>query len=328
MVTFAALQYVIFVIIAMFIMFIFRILYLWRYNRALSTLLSSRSYFLLVGYHPVKKFVKIGASLFGFFLLLVALLRPQIAKDPMKVKQEGWNVLIALDISRSMRSSDVAPSRLSAAKEKIKQLIHNLSCARVGLVLFSQDAFVQCPLTGDMDAFLLFLDPVDSETLSGSSTALDRALTVSLEALKNVLDDNKIILLLTDGEDFSRDLSSIRKHTKDQHVLLCALGIGTSTGAPIPILDMQGNIVGYEKDESGHVVISRLNEHMLRDLTQELGGLYVDMTPDDSDVQRIKKFIATQKKGHFDDKAISMHFDLYPFFLLGGLVCLLLEWIL
>jgi len=291
-------------------------------------LLTPRSQFLLVGYHPIKRILKIIFSFFGFSLLLLAFLRPQIAKDTIKVAKEGWNVLIALDISRSMRSSDVEPSRLSAAKEKIKQLVASLSCTRVGLVLFSQDAFIQCPLTDDVDAFLLFLDPVDSETLSGSSTSLDRALRVSLDAFKNISDTNKIILLLTDGEDFSHDLTTISAESKKQHILLCALGIGTQEGAPIPKLDVQGNVIGYEKGDDGHVVISRLNDSVLAQLTKQLEGLYVRMTSDDSDVQRIKNFIKAQKKGFFDDKEISMNFDLYPFFICGGIACLLLEWIL
>lgn len=327
MITFASREYTLFIVIVISIMIIMRIVYALKYNKALRVLLSPRSRFLLIGYHPMKQAIKLILSIIGFTLLCIALLRPQIEKDPMKIKQEGWNVLVALDISRSMRSSDIDPSRLSAAKEKIKHLIQSLECTRLGLVLFSQDAFVQCPLTNDLDAFLLFLDPVDSETVSGASTALDRALIVSLDTLKNI-SENKIILLLTDGEDFSQDLSSIKKESKAQNILLCALGIGTPAGAPIPILDEQGGVIGYEKDAAGHIVISRLNEQMLRDLSQDLDGLYISMTADNSDIYRIKRFIETQKKGRFDDKAISMNFDFYPFFLLGGIICLLLEWIL
>lgn len=325
MLTFANPEYFAFLVIAAIVFCIAQLYYVINHTRALRLLLTARSTFLLIGYRPMKKWLKIVASSLGFIFLAIALLRPQIEKDPIKIKQEGWNVLVALDISRSMRSSDVEPSRLSAAKEKIKQLVAALSCTRLGLVLFSQDAFIQCPLTDDKDAFLLFLDPVDSETLSGSSTALDRALTTSLDALKNIPDDNKIVVLLTDGEDFSHNLSSIAKQFKDHHILLCGFGIGTPEGAPIPMLDTHGNVVGYEKGDDSHVVISRLNEPVLRDLTKELDGFYVRMTSDDTDVQRVKKFVAMQKKGRFEDKEVSVNFDLYPFFLLGGLLCLLFE---
>jgi Ca-activated chloride channel homolog len=325
---FAKLDFIPFVITLMIIVFCLIILHAFRYRSLLRVLITPKSRFLLVGFHPIKKALKYLCLSVGMALLCIALLRPQLEKEPLSVQEQGWNVVFALDVSRSMRSADIEPSRLTVAKSKIKSIVEQLSCSRLSLVLFSEDAFVQCPMTADKEAFFLFLEHVDSETISGGSTALDRALLVSIEAMKEVKNASKIIVLLTDGEDFSHDLASAKKQLQEQHIILCAIGTATAAGAPIPIIDQTGSIVGYEKDASGSVAISRLNESILSALTRDLGGLYVSVSSNNHEVGKIKQYITAQKKGLMDEKLITVKTDLYPWFLFAAMLFLFFEWFL
>jgi len=313
------------------ILFIVILLFLQRkkYNNALKILMTVRSRELLINYSPLKRLLKHILFFLGFFCLVFALLQPQINKEPITIKEEGWNVIIALDISRSMQTKDVENSRLALAKEKIKTLLSVLDCARASLILFSSDAFVQCPLTADKEAFLLFLDQVDTETLTVGSTALDRALLVAINSVNATKTKNNILLLVTDGEDFSRNLSTGKQKALESNLVVCALGIGSKEGGPIPIFDAEGNISGYEKDATQKIVISRINDEILSLLTKELHGFYIRSTENNNDdIKKIVQFIKTQEKNKFDDKEIMLKYDLYPFFLLGGFICLALEWIL
>src|SRR5207244_4500475 len=124
---------------------------------------------LIFHFSPFKKTVKSIFLVLGITFLCIALLRPQWDKTEQKIAQEGRDLFIALDVSRSMLAKDCAPNRLECAKSKIKELVRNLSCERVGLILFSGSALVQCPLTSDYSAFHMFLDQVDVETISSGS---------------------------------------------------------------------------------------------------------------------------------------------------------------
>lgn len=300
-----------------------------KYNSILKILITARSQHLLIHYSPTKRLLKYILFFLGFLFLAIALLQPQINKKPITVKEEGWSITVALDISRSMQTKDVGNSRLFLAKEKIKHLLEILDCARLSLILFSSDAFVQCPLTGDKEAFLLFLDQVDTEHASVGSTALDRALSVALDSIRTTENKNNIILLVSDGEDFSHNLSHTKQKARDQNVIVCAMGVGSMEGGPVAIFDVEENIIGYEKDEQGKVIISRLNEDTLYALTQDLQGFYIRATENnDDDIKKIVRFIQLQRKNTFDNKEVMLKYDLYPFFLLGGFVCLAAEWML
>lgn len=325
---FAQYNNILFVVCSILCVIILLFLQRKKYNNILKILITSRSQHLLAHYSPVKKILKYALFFLSFLSLCIALLQPQINKEPITVKEEGWNVLVALDISRSMQTKDVGNSRLFLAKEKIKDLLEILDCARLSLILFSSDAFVQCPLTADKEAFLLFLDQVATEHTSVGSTALDRALFVAINSIR-ATDKNNIIVFVTDGEDFSHNLSNIKQKAREKNIIVCALGVGSAEGGPVAIFDLEENIIGYEKDEHGKVIISRLNEDMLYSLTQELQGFYTRVAENNNDdIKKIVKFIKLQQKSTFDDKEVMLKYDLYPFFLLGGFICLAVEWIL
>jgi len=265
----------------------------------------------------------------GVLFLILALMRPQWDKKEEVVSQQGRDVFIALDISRSMLAGDVKPDRLSYAKKKVQQLLKRLRAERVGLLLFSGSAFVQCPLTADYAAFNLYLNQVDTQTISSGSTALDQVLKEVLRVFSRMPDrKNKLLILLTDGEDFSPDLAAIKQEAQQAGLHIFALGVGTADGAPIPLYDERGNRVGHQKDDKGMIVISRLYEPLLQSLATDVGGIYIRASDDESDVDRIVRHVQKFEKEKFDDKTVSSLEDKYHYCLLISFICFALEWLL
>jgi Ca-activated chloride channel family protein len=265
----------------------------------------------------------------GLLLLFLALLQPQWGKKEEQVVQEGRDLMILLDISRSMLAQDLLPNRLSFAKLKIRTLLSKLKAERVGLILFSGSAFVQCPLTSDYNAFLLFLDQVEVESFSLGTTSIDKALLESLKVFARAQDrKNKLVVLMTDGEDFSTDLTQVKKLASEQGITLFALGVGTPEGAPVPRFDRAGNQIGNEADTNGTIAMTKLNEPLLQETAAALKGNYIKMQQHDGDLDELVRIVQGYEKEQFAEQKISLYEHQYHWFLLGALVCLLIEWVL
>jgi Ca-activated chloride channel family protein len=273
---------------------------------------------------------KMVLMIIGCSALFLALLQPQWDKKEETVEQEGRDLFIGLDISRSMLAQDLTPDRLTFAKQKIKKLIKKLSCERVGLILFSGSTFVQCPLTTDYGAFHLFLDQIDVETISSGSTAIDEAIKQALAAFSRGADrKHKLLVLFTDGEDFSSNLTKVKQDAVNAGMHIFAIGVGTADGAPIPLFDARGNQQGHQVDKKGKVVITRLNEGILYNLAQDSGGTYLRAQPDsDTDIDALVRNVEMFEKERMDDKKISKFHEQYPYFVGVSFICFLLEWLL
>lgn len=279
---------------------------------------------------PTRSIIKTFLMIIGCSALFLALLQPQWDKKEEMIEQQGRDLFIGLDISRSMLAQDIAPNRLAFAKEKIKKLVKKLSCERVGLILFSGSTFVQCPLTTDYGAFYLFLDQIDAESISSGTTAIDAAIAQALEAFKRGIErKNKLLVLFTDGEDFSSNLSQLKQEAVSTGMHIFTVGVGTSDGAPIPLFDIRGNQQGHQLDKKGKVVITRLNEGILYNLAQDSGGTYLRAQVDsDSDVDSLVQSVEQFEKERMDDKKISKFHEQYPYFVGVSFICFLLEWLL
>lgn len=261
--------------------------------------------------------------------LLCALGRPQWDEAEETVAQEGRDVLIALDVSRSMLAQDVPPSRLEAAKKKIRELVGRFGAERVALMVFSGVPFIQCPFTTDISAFLSFLDLVDVESVSSGTTALDKALEKAVDTFQNMATKkHKIMVIFTDGEDFSPTLPAVQQKIRELGLTVFTIGIGTPEGAPIPLTDEQGKPLGHLKDDKGSIVITRLNEPLLKKLSAETGARYLRATVDESDIDQLVADVKRFEKEKFEDKLVSSKQEKYGLFAAFGLMCLLVEWLL
>ena len=225
-------------------------------------------------------------------LLAVAAARPQWGASEVEVEQEGIDLVVALDISRSMLAEDVEPSRLDRAKLEISELVESLDGDRVGLVFFAGAAFPQCPLTVDYAAVRLFLSQADPSMIGAQGTDLSSALFTSLELFDDEVGRARVVLVVTDGEDFGDDVGPALEALREKQATLYAVGMGTVEGAPIPDVDETGRRRGFVRDRDGDVVMSRLEEAELLSLVSATEGAYARADRGGLDVERLRAEIS------------------------------------
>jgi Ca-activated chloride channel family protein len=258
-------------------------------------------------------------------LLILAAARPQWGVGEVEVEQEGIDVVIALDISRSMLAEDIAPNRLARAKAELAGLIDSLEGDRVGLVFFAGAAFPQCPLTVDYAAARLFLSQADPSMISAQGTSLAVAVQTALDLFDEESGRSRIILAVTDGEDFEGGLPALRDQLADRQVALYAVGIGTSEGSPIPLLDDYGRRQGFVRDREGKVVISRLEEADLISIVQATGGVYARTGRGGLDVDRLRREIAALEGSAYRSQRVASYQERFVMPLALALLLLVAE---
>ena len=285
---------------------------------------------MLLHFSPLKRIFKILIFFTGILFLFIALMRPAYKKESLVLGQSGRDLFIALDISRSMLVKDRKPDRLHFAKNKIEVLLKKLKAERVGLIVFSGSTFIQCPLTTDFDAFLMYLNQLDVETISSGTTAIDQAISCALEAFANSKKEkHKLLALFTDGEDFSSNLQALKQQAKEDLLHIFTIGIGSSEGGPIPIYDQNGNLSGHQKDAAGAIVVSRLNAGLLKNLSVDSGGTFILASEsNDKDIETIVHAVSKFEKEKMDDKVIDQSVEYYHYPLLISFICFVLEWLL
>ena len=302
--------------------------FLWQ-KRTAGLLGASGDTSLLKNFSVVKKLIKAVLLCIGLLYLIGAIARPQWGESEQTVSQEVRDILIALDISRSMLAKDTKPSRIEAAKAKIKELLSQLTAERVSLMVFSGVAVIQCPFTSDMSAFLNFLELADVEAISSGTTALDEALLKAMAMFKKVPGrKHRLMVLFTDGEDFSMNLSQVEKDAQELGLRIFTVGVGTPEGAPIPLYDMKGVQQGHQKDGKGNVVITRINEPLLAELAQKTGARYIRMIDTNKDIKELVSDVQRFEKEKFEDKTFAAKEERYRVFAGISVLLLVLEWLL
>ena len=215
---------------------------------------------------------KAAAVVGGVLLLCVALAGPRYGTKLREVKREGVDLVIALDVSASMLAEDVAPNRLSRAKNEIKKLIGELKGDRVGLVIFAGDAFLQCPLTTDYSALRLFLDVAEPDMIPTPGTDFSAALSQAINAFEAPSDQadqpTRALLFVSDGENHVADIEDMSEKARSERIMMFAAGVGETAGAPIPVTN-NGRRIGYKKDREGSIVHTRLEEQALKTMATD-----------------------------------------------------------
>ena len=207
----------------------------------------------------------------GLALLVAALARPQWGKIEERVFDQSREVLLALDLSRSMLSTDVKPARLDRARLLVESLLDKLKGERVGLLVFSGTAFLQCPLSPDYEVLREFLPALNPDYLPEGGTDYGRLLKAALEAFSNEAGADRYLIILSDGEALTEEWRSQLDTLKQRGIRIVALGVGTESGSVVPAKD--GGLV---KDERGAVVMSKLNPTTLKQLASATGGAYAE----------------------------------------------------
>lgn len=257
------------------------IFFIWAYKYRLNLLKKFAQKELLgelvLSFSFKKYILKIILLSAGLVFLVISLTRPQWGFKWQEVKRKGVDILIALDVSKSMLAPDIKPSRLERAKLAIKDLVNKLEGDRVGLIAFSGTAFVQCPLTLDYSGFLLSMDEVDTGIIPRGGTSLTSAIKEAVNDYEGGQREYKVLVIITDGEDHEGDAVSAAQEADKKGIKIFCIGLGTEEGELIPNRD--GEAAGFLKDREGNVVKTRLNEKLLREVVLKTGGSYVRATP-------------------------------------------------
>lgn len=265
----------------------------------------------------------------GLLLFGVALAQPQCGSHTETTKRKGIDLVVALDVSKSMLAQDVQPSRLDRAKLELLTLLDELKGDRVGIVLFAGDAFIQCPLTSDYAAARLFLKEAKPDQMQQGGTNIGAA----LELAKKVFDGadrgskDRVVVLLSDGEDVFNEFGGILEELKEGGVRIYAVGIGSDNGSPIPVFDRGGNVVSYKKDKYAQTVLTRLDRTALLKLAEATDGEFF-YQPNQVAMSEVVKRIDQLQKSELESRVTVRYDERYQWFALPGLLLLLVGMLL
>lgn len=259
-------------------------------------------------------------------LLLLSLARPQWGKIDTMLTRKGRDIVVALDTSKSMGAQDIQPSRIAKAKREIDQLMDRFKGDRIGLVSFSGEAFISCPLTIDYAAARLFLSDIDIGSIPLPGTNLARAIEVARRAFIPELETSRVLILITDGEQTTGDAISQAKEAAREGIIIYTVGIGSAEGAPIPERDESGKVIGHKRDSTDQVIVSRMDDQTLRQIAFETGGAFYQATPEAFELDRIYQDIEKKRQEkEFAARMTTQYQDRYQWFLVLVLVMLVAE---
>lgn len=256
---------------------------------------------------------------FGLALCIIAFARPQWGKVEEKVFDQSREVLLAIDLSRSMLTQDVKPSRLERSKLLISSLLDGLKGERVGLVLFAGTSFLQSPLSADYEVLREFLPALKPDYLPEGGSNYKAMLEAAVQSFGTSTAD-RYLIILSDGESTDEGWKEMSETLKTKGIRVIGLGVGTTQGGFIP--DGSG---GFVKDERGAVVLSRLNSSTLQELAQLSGGSYADASAWIDLSALLKQTVDAGKKGEFSEKSTARLLERFQWFLAPGLLLLIIS---
>lgn len=259
-----------------------------------------------------------------------AVIQPKWGFHWEKVAHRGIDIIIALDVSKSMLAEDIAPNRITRAKRKIGDLLQIIKGDRVGLIAFAGVAHLQVPLTTDYGVVAIFLDAIDTELIPVQGTAIGETITTAIRAFEASplagTKNGRVLILMTDGEDLAGDAMKAAVAAKAAGVQIYTIGIGKAEGAPMPVAGG-----GFKKDQKGELVLTRLDESMLKEIALTTGGGYVQSIAGNEDLNQVYKTIQMKAgegatpKGILKTDRKQIFVERYQWPLLVALFCLVLE---
>jgi Ca-activated chloride channel family protein len=285
-------------------------------NRLLEVLSPNRSKF-----KPTLKLIFISLGLISIFLALV---NPKIGTQLETVKREGVDIVFAIDVSKSMLAEDIAPNRLEKSKRLVSAIINQLASDRIGIIAYAAQAIPQLPITTDYAAAKMFLQALNTEMLSSQGTAIDSAIDLAGTFFDNNDQTNRVIFLLSDGEDHSEEGSNAAERAASMGIKIFTFGIGSESGSPIP-LKRNGIIESYKKDFDGEVVISKKNTKILKAIAEKTGGSYLEGENTKDVLEFVSEILKDMDKKEFEAKKFVSYKDRFQIFLIAALFFLIID---
>ena len=263
--------------------------------------------------------LKLVLELFVILFLCIALANPKIGTELKSINREGVDIVFAIDVSKSMLAEDVAPNRLTRSKRIISEIINSLSSDRVGIVAYAAQAIPQVPLTTDFASVKNFLQIIDTDMLSSQGTSIDSALNLSVNFFDQNSDTNRVLILISDGEDHDDIPDSIIKLISENNINLITIGVGLEAGTTIPI-KIDGTVDSYKKDINGDVVITKRNSDFLLKIASSSKGEYIDGNSTEDALELVKTKLDKIDKSEFESSEFVEYKQQFQIFILLSLL--------
>lgn len=259
-----------------------------------------------------------------FALVIIAFLGLSFGDSKKEIKSVGKDIMICVDLSKSMDAFDIQPTRLEKIKYEMKKLVDAFSSDRVGVIIFSSEAFMQCPLTYDQNALNLFIETMNTSLVPSSGTDFGPPIKMALKKLTeqegpSSQQKSKVIVLISDGEDFGEETDEIAREVEDSNIKLFTLGVGTERGSQI----QSGR--GYKTDQKGNTIVSKLNASSLKALASKTSGQYFEINDSKNDVNKMISTIGKIEGELRDARMVDVSANQYYYFLLAALVLLVFD---
>ncbi|UPT72098.1 MAG: VWA domain-containing protein [Flavobacterium sp. JAD_PAG50586_2] len=272
-------------------------------------------------FKPVLKLVVV---LLALACLIIGLVNPKIGTKLETVKREGIDIIFAVDVSKSMLAEDVAPNRLEKGKQLVSQIINNLGSDRIGIVAYSGSAFPVLPITTDYSVAKMFLQGMNPGMISSQGTSIDQAINLSMTFIDKKDKTNKLLIIITDGEDHSDSAKEAAEEAKKAGLKILTIGVGTEKGGTIP-LKRNGIVESFQRDQNGDVVITKRNAEVLKAISKSSGGGYVDGNSTKAVLDYVKNALDNIQKTEFESTQMADFKSQYQWFLGFGFFLLLLD---
>lgn len=280
---------------------------------------------LIQGYSSGREKLKICLFVLAMILLILALAQPQWGEEKKQIKRKGIDLVFMVDTSLSMLAQDVKPSRIEKSKFLMKSFLKHLKGDRIGIVTFAGSGFLQSPLTLDYSAFALFADSIQVGYIPDPGSNLSEGIEQAIKSFATDKHKYRALIILTDGEATDGNVKDAIEIAKKEGVRIYTIGIGTLDGEPIPLKSEDGKISGYKKDAQGQIVITKLNEEVLKDIAKETGGLYFKASPSETETDLIYQHLQSLGKKELKERLVVEREDRFQSFILIGLILILIE---
>ncbi len=266
-----------------------------------------------------KGWIRLTLFSLAFFFFVIGLSRPQIGAKLKERNIKGVEIMIALDVSNSMMAEDYSPNRLERAKLAISSLVDKLRDDRIGLVVFAGTSFVQLPVTTDYASAKMFLNSINTESVPVQGTALGEAITTCIRSFSTQSERSRAIIVITDGENHEDDPVAAARQAAEMGIKVFTIGVGSSEGKPIPY---NGELL---KDKDGNIVVSRLDEKVLKEIAAVGKGAYVRAGMSEFGLNPIVDDIKRMDEEMFNSVVFEEFDEQYMYFFAIALALLVVE---
>ena len=313
------------------------IVLLWRYavrRRKVARLLGEARQLDRLGASGLERFPwqRLALLVPAAVALGIAAAGPQWGLQAVEGSSSSVNVVLALDISKSMQARDVAPNRLERERLIVRRLLRDLTDARIGMVVFAGRAYILAPLTNDQSSLQLFVDALDPDIVSQGGSSLASAITQAAGLARGPegAAGERAVVLITDGEahETEDEVMEAADRARRSRVKLFTVAVGTERGAPVPEVDPEsGRIVSYKKDPFGETVISRRNTELLQDLARATGGRFHDLSAGGSTNALVRELKNLERTPGASEEGLEPR-DQTAWFVALALLLLAIDWLL